>query len=81
MIIGYARTSSVEQEAGFEAQQRELKRMGCEKVFQEQVSSVAQRAQLEAAIDFVREGDSFVVTKLDLLARSITDLLQILPRL
>ena len=81
MIIGYARTSSVEQEAGFEAQQRELKRMGCEKVFQEQVSSVAQRAQLEAAIDFVREGDSFVVTKLDRLARSITDLLQILQRL
>jgi len=81
MIIGYARTSSVEQEAGFEAQQRELKLMGCEKVFQEQVSSVAQRAQLEAAIDFVREGDSFVVTKLDRLARSITDLLQILQRL
>ena len=81
MIIGYARTSSVEQEAGFEAQQRELKRMGCEKVFQEQVSSVVQRAQLEAAIDFVREGDSFVVTKLDRLARSITDLLQILQRL
>lgn len=81
MIIGYARTSTVEQEAGFEAQLRELARCGCEKVFQEQVSSVAQRNQLNAAIEFVREGDSFVVTKLDRLARSISDLLQIFARL
>ncbi len=81
MEIGYARTSTVEQEAGFEAQLRELKQCGCEKIFQEQVSSVAHRAQLDAAIEFSREGDTFVVTKLDRLARSIGDLLQILRRL
>ena len=48
MIVGYARTSTLEQVAGFEAQLRELTAAGAEKVFQEQVSSVAARAQLEA---------------------------------
>ncbi len=42
---------------------------------------MAQRVQLEAAIEFARVGDTFVVTKLDRLARSITDLLQTLHRL
>jgi DNA invertase Pin-like site-specific DNA recombinase len=39
------------------------------------VSSVAKRAQLEAVLSFVREGDVLVVTKLDRLARSVSDLL------
>ena len=69
MLIGYARTSSVGQVAGLEAQDRELVAAGCEKVFREQVSSVAKRDQLEAALDYVREGDLLVVTKLDRLAR------------
>jgi len=42
---------------------------------------VAERQQLEAALDFVREGDTFCVTKLDRLARSVTDLLAIGTRL
>lgn len=46
MIIGYARTSTLEQEAGFEAQKRDLDAAGAEKVFQEQVSSVAPRAEM-----------------------------------
>lgn len=77
MKIGYARTSTVEQVAGLEAQVRDLKETGCEKLFTEQVSSVAQRAQLEAALDFAREGDTLVVTKLDRLARSVADLVSI----
>lgn len=81
MIIGYARTSTLEQLAGFDAQLRDLKAAGCEKVFSEQVSSIAQRAQLEAAIDFAREGDVLVVTKLDRLARSMLDLMNIKARL
>jgi DNA invertase Pin-like site-specific DNA recombinase len=81
MIIGYARTSTVDQVAGFQAQLQELSTAGCEKVFQEQVSSVAVRLQLQAALEFVREGDVFVVTKLDRLARSITDLVAILQAL
>jgi DNA invertase Pin-like site-specific DNA recombinase len=81
MNIGYARTSTVEQEAGFEAQLRDLNATGCEKVFQEQVSSVARRDQLEAAIDYLRGGDTLVVTKLDRLARSTRHLGEIMETL
>ena len=81
MIVGYARTSTVDQNAGLEAQLRELAAAGCEKTFQEQVSSVAERIQLGAALEFVREGDILVVTKLDRLARSVRDLMVILQSL
>ncbi|MBM6582902.1 recombinase family protein [Microvirga sp. BT689] len=74
MLIGYARTSTLEQEAGLEAQLRDLKALGCQKVFQEQTSSVGPRPALEQALDFVREGDVLVVTKLDRLARSVSHL-------
>ena len=70
MLIGYARTSTTEQQAGLQAQLEELAKAGCEKVYQEQVSSVSARGQLDAALDFCREGDTLVVTKLDRLARS-----------
>lgn len=81
IMVGYARTSTVEQEAGLEAQQRDLGAAGCGKVFAERVSSVAKRAQLEAALDYVREGDTLTVTKPDRLARSVADLLAIVARL
>jgi DNA invertase Pin-like site-specific DNA recombinase len=81
MLVGYARTSSLAQVAGLEAQERELRAGGCDKIFSEQVSSVAQRAQLELALDYVRDGDTFIVTKLDRLARSVSDLLEIVARL
>jgi len=78
MIVGYARTSTVGQIAGFEAQLKELQAAGCEKIFREQVSSVAVRAQLQAALEFVREGDVLVVTKLDRLARSVAELMKLI---
>jgi DNA invertase Pin-like site-specific DNA recombinase len=81
VIVGYARTSTLEQVAGFEAQLRELTAAGAEKVFQEQVSSVAARAELDHALEFVRDGDIFAVTKLDRLARSVGHLLAISERL
>ena len=81
MIIGYARTSTVEQEASFEAQRAQLKAAGCEKIFAEKVSSVAQRAELDAALDYAREGDALVVTKLDRLARSVAHRVSIGERL
>jgi DNA invertase Pin-like site-specific DNA recombinase len=81
MLVGYARTSTAEQEAGLAAQQRDLKRAGCERLFREQVSSVAQRLQLAAALDFVREGDKLIVTRLDRLARGMGDLLEIAEQL
>jgi DNA invertase Pin-like site-specific DNA recombinase len=81
MLVGYARTSTLEQEAGLEAQVRDLKTLGCEKKFSEQVSSVAPRKQLAAAIEFARAGDVLVVTKLDRLARSVTHLGKIIEEL
>ena len=81
MLIGYARTSTLEQLAGLEAQQRDLKEYGCEKVFTEQVSSVAERDQLEAALGALRPDDKLVVTKLDRLARSVQHLGQIIDRI
>ena len=81
MLVGYARTSTAEQQAGLAAQERDLARAGCERQFIEQVSSVAQRIQLAAALDYVREGDKLIVTRLDRLARSMGDLLEIAERL
>jgi DNA invertase Pin-like site-specific DNA recombinase len=80
MKVGYARTSTLDQKAGFEAQLRDLKSAGCEKIFREQVSAVADRPQLEAVLDFIREGDTLIVTKLDRLARSTQHLLAIADR-
>jgi DNA invertase Pin-like site-specific DNA recombinase len=81
MIIGYARTSTTEQVAGIEAQERDLKAAGVERGFREQTSAVGARKELEAAIDFARDGDVLVVTKLDRLARSVSDLCAIVARL
>jgi len=78
--VGYGRTSTLEQQAGLDAQIRDLQTAGCEKIFSEQVSSVATRPQLEAALDFIREGDTLIVTKLDRLARSTGHLLEIADR-
>lgn len=79
--VGYARTSTVAQEAGLEAQVRDLRAAGCEKIFEEHASAVKQRDKLEQALNYVREGDSLVVTKLDRLARSVPDLYEIVDRL
>ncbi len=83
MIVGYARTSTMDQTAGLEAQERELRDAGCDKLFVEQVSSVDVRARdrLAEALDYVRDGDTLVVTKLDRLARSVAHLLEVLEAL
>tara|TARA_R110000868_G_scaffold38668_1_gene135186 strand:+ start:710 stop:1264 length:555 start_codon:yes stop_codon:yes gene_type:complete len=81
MIIGYARTSTADQDAGLAAQERDLSAAGAEKVFSEQASSVTRRDGLEQALDYLREGDQLTVTKLDRLARSIRDLMDIVERI
>src|SRR5215207_406446 len=81
MLVGYARTSTLEQEAGLEVQQRALADLGCERVFAEQTSSVGPRKVLDEALEFVRSGDTFVVTKLDRLARSVPHMWEIVQRL
>lgn len=74
MLVGYARTSTEEQVAGLEAQVRDLKAHGCEKIYKEQVSAAGSREQLDAALAFLRDGDALVVTKVDRLARNIQTL-------
>lgn len=79
-IVGYARTSTLDQTAGLEAQERDLRDAGCARLFVEQVSSVdvTARTRLAEALDYIRDGDTLVVTKLDRLARSVAHLLEIL---
>ena len=74
MLIGYARVSTTDQT--LDSQVERLTYDGCEKIFAEAYSggSTQGREQLKLALDFVRESDVLVVTKLDRLARSATDL-------
>lgn len=82
-LVGYARTSTTDQKAGLEGQLRDLQGAGCHKVFSEEVSSVdkAKRIELDRALEYVRPGDTLIVTKLDRLARSVADLVKITERL
>lgn len=79
--VGYARVSSVGQ--SLDIQVEALEGAGCRKVFQEKRSGrrAADRTELAAALDYVREGDTFIVTRLDRLARSVIDLHQIVEQL
>ncbi|WP_126421186.1 recombinase family protein [Asticcacaulis excentricus] len=81
LTVGYARVSSSGQ--SLEVQEEQLRAAGCTELFAEKKSGTTTdgREQLEAALKFVRKGDIFVVTRLDRLARSITDLRQIIDRL
>lgn len=81
MIVGYARVSSTGQ--SLDIQHEALLEAGCEKVFSEKVSgrSTKDRFELGNAMDFVREGDTLVVTRLDRLARSVGDLHRIIETL
>jgi DNA invertase Pin-like site-specific DNA recombinase len=66
-----------DQTAGLAAQARDLRAAGAERMFMEQVSSVAQRAGLTDCLGFLRQGNVLVVTKPDRLARSTAELLAI----
>ena len=81
MLIGYARVSSSGQ--SLEVQQEQLAAAGCEKVFAEKKSGTTTegRTALEEAIEFCRDGDTLLVTKLDRLARSAKDLHAIVDQL
>lgn len=81
MKIGYARVSTTGQD--YETQLSKLHSEGCEKIFSEKQSgkSADDRQQLQAAIDFARDGDVLIVTKLDRLARSMGDLWVIVRKL
>jgi DNA invertase Pin-like site-specific DNA recombinase len=77
MIYGYARVSTDGQSV--DAQVRQLRTAGAEKVFRETASGArADRAQLRRALDQLDKGDVLMVTRLDRLARSTRDLLNTL---
>ena len=81
-IVGYARTSTADQQAGLEAQIAELQAAGCTRIFAEQVSSVdAVRPELKSALAFLRDGDQFICTRPDRLARSTIELLRLVEDL
>lgn len=76
MLVGYARVSTEDQH--LELQHDALAKAGCEKTFDEKVSSgAAARAGLANALQFVREGDVLVVWKLDRLGRSVKGLIEL----
>jgi len=76
--VGYARVSSLGQDLA--VQLGKLK--GCDKVFREKRSGVdAGRPELKACLEYLREGDTLLVTKLDRLARSTPDLYRIVSEL
>lgn len=74
MNIGYARVSSLGQ--SLDTQIEKLSSFGCEKIFQEKRSgaTTGKRVAVNEALEFCREGDVLVITKLDRLARSMFDL-------
>jgi DNA invertase Pin-like site-specific DNA recombinase len=81
MKIGYARVSSSGQ--NLESQIEALQKAGCEKIFQEKMSGKQSdnRVELQNALDFVRDGDEFYVTRLDRCSRSVKDLHEIIDML
>jgi DNA invertase Pin-like site-specific DNA recombinase len=75
-IVGYARVSSVGQ--SLDVQKSKLEAYGCEKLFKEKLTgTTANRPQLQKMLEYVRDGDSVVITKLDRLARSTFHLTEI----
>lgn len=80
MLIGYARVSTTDQDLSL--QLNALTQAGCDKTFSEKLSgSTTDRHQLQLAIDFAREGDVVVVTRLDRFARSSVDLHTLIQKL
>ena len=75
MFVGYARVSTQDQKT--ELQIDALKQAGCERIFEEKASGAQRdRPELKAALDYIRQGDTIVVWKLDRLARSLKQLLE-----
>jgi len=76
-IIGYARVSSIGQ--SLDVQLDKLREAGCTRIFSEKRSGkqTDNRPELQACLQFLREGDSLVISRLDRMARSVLDLAKI----
>lgn len=77
-LVGYARVSSIQQD--LTEQLEALKAFGCEKIFSGKHSGKAKdnQEQLNKMLDYIREGDTVVVTKVDRLGRSLNQVLNVL---
>src|SRR5215218_516910 len=76
MKVGYVRVSRQDQNP--DLQRREVEAAGCEKIFEEKVSSRKERRPvLQEALDYVRPGDVLVVWRLDRLGRSLKELIEL----
>lgn len=78
-FVGYARVSTREQETYLQIDA--LKKSGVAEIFQEKASSVGKRPELRRCLDGLRKGDTLVVYRMDRVARSLKDLLEILERI
>lgn len=79
-LIGYARVSTVDQH--LDAQLDALAAAGCDKVFTDKLSGkLASRPQFDAALAYLRPGDTLVVTKLDRVGRSVKNLIEVAEQL
>ncbi len=77
MIYGYARVSSADQT--LDVQRDALLQAGCEMIREEKRSGASQegRDEMKLLLEFIRPGDVLTVTKIDRLARSVRDLMEI----
>ena len=77
--IGYARVSSMGQ--SLEVQLEKLNKVNCDRIYQEKRSGrTADRPELKSCINYLREGDTLIITRLDRLARSVVHLAQLAKR-
>ena len=74
MKVGYARVSSADQDLAIQIQA--LEEYGCDKIYQEKRSGTTTlgREQLQECLDFVRDGDELVITRIDRICRNVLDL-------
>jgi DNA invertase Pin-like site-specific DNA recombinase len=80
MRIGYARVSTNEQ--NFDGQLDALKNAGCEKIVSEKVSTRREvRPELLKLLEYLRPGDTLVTTKMDRVARSLKELIELVENL
>lgn len=73
-LIGYARVSTIEQDLSIQLDT--LKSAGCKKIFSEKISGAnkKEREKLNDCLEYLRDGDTLVVTRIDRLSRSLRDL-------
>ena len=80
MLVGYARVSTSDQTLNL--QKDALEHIGCSKIFTDTISgATTERQGLDAALAYVREGDTLVVWRLDRLGRSLKHLIETITKL